>query len=505
MNPQEFLNEIKKKLDSTEISAGVENIGTVEYVGDGIVRASGLSRAGYGEEVEFEDGSRGLILNLDEDSVSIVLFTRSNAIVEGTTVKTTGKILSIKVSGDLLGRVIDPLGEPLDGKPLKITNGQRYKLEKIAAGVVDRQPVNTPLKTGIKAIDAMTPIGRGQRELIIGDRSTGKSAIAIDTIINQKKKELGLKQVICVYCAIGQKAGNIARTMGILQENGAMDYSIIVASNASDPAALQYLAPLAATAIAEYFMEKGEDALIVYDDLSKHAWAYRQLSLILRRPAGREAYPGDIFYLHSRLLERSVRMSDKNGGGSITSLPIIETQAGDISAYIPTNIISITDGQIYLQADLFNSGMRPAIDVGLSVSRVGGAAQTKAMKQVAGPLRLGLSQYRSLAAFAQFGSDLDEATRKQLERGKRVSEILKQPQYQPNDEATEVMLIFAASSGALDDFSVEKLGEFEEKFASYAATRNKKLVEKISSGGKMDDKTISELKKVIEEFKETIV
>lgn len=505
INTEDFIKEIEAKLNSTEVSQRMENVGTVVYVGDGIVKVTGLSRAGYGEEVEFEDNSRGLILNLDEDYTSIILFSLTNSVNIGSQVKTTGKVLSINVSDDLIGRVIDPLGSPLDGKSLKITNGKEYPLERIAAGVVERQPVDTPIKTGIKAIDAMTPIGRGQRELIIGDRSTGKSAIAIDTIINQKKKDLDLKQVICIYCAIGQKRGNIARAMGIFEETGAMDYTIVVAASSSDPASLQYLSPLAATSIAEYFMEKGQDVLIVYDDLSKHAWAYRQISLILRRPAGREAYPGDIFYLHSRLLERSVRMSDKLGGGSITSLPIIETQAGDISAYIPTNVISITDGQIYLLTDLFNSGMRPAIDVGLSVSRVGGAAQTKAMKQVAGPLRLELSQFRSLAAFAQFGSDLDEATKKQIERGKRVTEMMKQPQYQPLDEASEFISIYSASSGILDDFPVEKITVFEEKVMTYLKTRNKKLIEKVGTGGKLDEKETKELDKLIEEFKKTLV
>lgn len=504
MQPEDFLQEIEKRLASIDVAPGLENVGTVVYVGDGIIKATGLSRAGYGEEVEFEDKTRGLVLGLDEDYASIILFSLENNIQEGSSVKTTGKILSITVSDEIIGRIINPLGNPLDGKALKITKGRDMPLERIAAGVIERQPVDTPIKTGIKAIDAMTPIGRGQRELIIGDRSTGKTAIAIDTILNQKKKDLGLKQVICIYCSIGQKRGNIAQTVGIFEEQGAMDYTIVIAASASDSASLQYLAPFTATSAAEYFMEKGKDVLIVYDDLSKHAWAYRQISLILRRPAGREAYPGDIFYLHSRLLERSVRMSEKYGGGSITSLPIIETQAGDISAYIPTNVISITDGQIYLLADLFNAGMRPAIDVGLSVSRVGGAAQTKAMKQVAGPLRLELSQYRSLAAFAQFGSDLDDATKKQIERGKRVTEIMKQAQYAPLDEMSEVAVIYAAASGQLDDLPVEKMGKFEEKFVTYLKTRNKKLVEKLTSGDKMDNKTIQELNTVIDEFKKTL-
>jgi F-type H+-transporting ATPase subunit alpha len=350
----------------------------------------------------------------------------------------------------------------------------------------------------------MIPIGRGQRELIIGDRSTGKTAIAVDTIINQKKKDLSLKQVVCIYCAIGQKRGNIARIVDILDQNGAMDYSIVVAASASDSPALQYLAPFTACAIGEYFMDRGNDVLVVFDDLSKHAWAYRQISLLLRRPAGREAYPGDIFYLHSRLLERAARMSDKNGGGSLTAFPIIETQAGDMSAYIPTNVISITDGQIYLETELFNAGTRPAINAGLSVSRVGGAAQTKAIKQVSGPLRLDLAQYRSLAAFAQFGSDLDEQTQKQLDRGKRVAEILKQPQYVPYDEAAEIISIYSATSGALDDFPVDKISAFEEKVHGYIKVKNKKLYQKIGTGDKMDEKTLAELKKEIDNFKKTI-
>lgn len=502
---EEFIEQIEKKLTLASTDKAVENVGEVLFVGDGIVRANGLSRAGFGEEVEFEDKSRGLVLNLNEDEVSIILLSNNYLIKEGEKVKTTGKVLGINVSEDLIGRVVDPLGSPLDGKSLKITKGKEYLLEKIAAGVVARQPVDTPLKTGIKSIDAMTPIGRGQRQLIIGDRNTGKTALTIDTIINQKKKDLGLKQVICIYCAIGQKRGNIAKTVALLDREGAMDYTIVVASSSSDPASLQFLAPFTATSIAEYFMEKGQDVLIVYDDLSKHANAYRQISLVLRRPAGREAYPGDIFYLHSRILERSVRMSEELGGGSITSLPIIETQAGDNSAYIPTNVISITDGQIYLETDLFNSGTRPAINVGLSVSRVGGAAQTKPMKQVAGPVRLELAQYRSLAAFAQFGSDLDEQTKRQIERGKRVSEMLNQPQYTPQDEATEIISLYSATSGALDDFPVEKIRAFEEKITGFVKAKAKKVVTALEKGEKMDDKMLEELKDAIISFKKTMM
>lgn len=502
-NMQDFISDIEKKLSHMDVVPGRSNEGYVLSVGDGIVNVSGLSEAGFGEEVEFEDKTRGLVFTLDEDHVSVILLSSSEKIVEGTKVVTTGKILGVNVSEALLGRVVDPLQAPLDGKVLK-SNGKFYPLEKIAPGVVERAPVDTPLKTGIKAIDAMIPIGRGQRELIIGDRSTGKTAIAIDAILNQKKSDLGLPQVICIYTAIGQKRSNIARTIDILTQNGAMEYSIVVAASASDTPALQYLAPLTATAIGEYFMDKGHDVLIVYDDLSKHAWAYRQISLLLRRPAGREAYPGDIFYLHSRMLERSARLSKENGGGSITSFPIIETQAQDISAYIPTNVISITDGQIFLENELFNAGTRPAINAGLSVSRVGGAAQSKPMKQIAGPLRLDLAQYRSLAAFSQFGSDLDEQTQKQLDRGRRVAEILKQPQYQPMDEASEIIVIYAASSGALDDFPVEKIAQFEAKVTDYIKVKNKKLFQILTGKDKLDEKTLKDLKSEIENFKRSL-
>jgi len=502
MKNDELIKEIEKRLSTVHIDPKMENVGIVYSVGDGIIQATGLSRVGFGEEVEFQNGARGLSFNLNEDFTSIILLSDTNEIREGDTIKTTGRILGINGNDDLIGRVLDPLQNPLDGKRLS-TKGELYPLEKIAPGVVDRQPVDTPLKTGIKAIDSMTPIGRGQRELIIGDRNTGKTAIAIDTIINQKKKDLGLKRVICIYCAIGQKRSNIARIIGKLTEEGAMDYTIVVAASASDSAALQYLAPFTATAIGEYFMDKGEDVLVVFDDFSKHAWAYRQISLLLKRPAGREAYPGDIFYLHSRILERSSRMSDKLGGGSLTALPIIETQAADNSAYIPTNVISITDGQIYLENDLFNSGVRPAINTGQSVSRVGGAAQTKIMKQIAGPLRLESAQFRELAAFAQFGSDLDEATLKKIERGKRVAEILKQPQFTPFSEFQQVISIYSAATGLLDDFPVDKIALFEEKIFDFIKVKNKKLITKLENGDKMDEKTIEELKSVVESFKKT--
>jgi len=503
MNTNELISKIEEKLVTFEDTGKQAHVGEVVRVGDGIVMASGLSKVAFNEEVEFEDESVGFVLGLDEDSVSIVLLTPEAKIEEGQSVKSTGRILSIQVSDQLLGRVIDPLGNPIDGKKLK-REGKYFPIEQIAPGVIEREPVDTPMKTGILSLDALTPIGRGQRQLIIGDRSTGKTAIAIDTIINQKKRDLGLGDVICIYCAIGQKRANVARTVAKLEEEGALDYSVVVAATASDPASFQYLAPYSAITIAEYFMRKGKDVLVVYDDLSKHAWAYRQISLILRRPAGREAYPGDIFYLHSRLLERAVKMSQENGGGSITAFPVIETQAGDLSAYIPTNVISITDGQIFLDTDLFNQGVRPAISVGLSVSRVGGAAQTKGIKQFAGPLRLEQAQYRELAAFAQFGSDLDPATQKQIERGKRITEILKQPQYNPQNEAEQIIILYAATSGALDEIEVEKISEFTQGIYEYVAAKNKKLVKELSSGKKIEDKTLKQLEREINEFKKTL-
>ena len=500
MKPEEFIQQIEQKLFTIDMNPEHINQGIVDTVGDDIIRATGLSRVGFGEEVEFEEGTRGLILNMDEDYVSIILLSHSEHIRTGMTVRATGKVLSVEVSPELIGRVIDPLGCPQDGKELK-AGGELYPLEKIAAGIIDRRPVDRPVKTGVKAVDAMTPVGRGQRELIIGDRNTGKTALAIDTIINQKKCDLGLKRVICIYCAIGQKRGNIARIVAKLEEEGAMAYTIVVAASASDSVAFQYIAPFTACAIGEYFMDKGEDVLVVYDDLSKHAWAYRQLSLLIRRPAGREAYPGDIFYLHSRLLERAVRMSDENGGGTLTALPIIETLANDVSAYIPTNVISITDGQIYLEADLFNSGIRPAINAGLSVSRVGGAAQSKSMKQISGPLRIELAQFRELQAFAQFGSDLDEATLKRIERGRRLAEILKQPQYRPYDEVSQIISIFAATNGFFDDVPVDKVQDVELSMIEYITTHKKELVEKLNTGAKMDEPTINVFKAAIEEFK----
>jgi F-type H+-transporting ATPase subunit alpha len=501
MKAEELIRRIEEKLAGVDVRPEVANIGHVVTLGDGIVKADGLSRAAYGELVDFQDGSRGLVMNLDEDFVSILTLLEGSTVQEGMEVRTTGTILSINVSRDLIGRVVDPFGSPLDGKPLAITGGESYPLEKIAPGVTERQPVTTPLKTGIMAVDALTPIGRGQRELIIGDRNTGKTALAVDAIINQRSRDLGLRQVICIYCAIGQKRGNIARIVARLEETGAMAYTIVVAASASAPASLQYLAPFAACAIAEYFMHGGEDTLVVYDDLSRHAWAYRQITLLLRRPAGREAYPGDIFYLHSRLLERSARMADEKGGGSLTALPIIETQAGDVSAYIPTNVISITDGQIYLETDLFNAGIRPAINAGLSVSRVGGQAQTRAFRQVAGPLRLDLAQYRSLAAFSQFGSDLDESTTKRIARGKRIVESLKQPQYKPLDEVSEIIAIHAADSGLLDDLPLEKISDFQGRLIDSVRAGRKDLWLKLASKEKLAHETLEELDAAIKELK----
>ncbi|HYK08158.1 MAG TPA: F0F1 ATP synthase subunit alpha [Candidatus Eisenbacteria bacterium] len=503
MKSEDIIKNLEDKLNTFESSGKSQNVGVVESIGDNVVVASGLSKAQMGEQVVFEDNSRGLILNLDEDSVSIVLLGRSESLKEGDTVKTTGQLLTIKAHEDLLGRIINPVGVPQDGKA-EVKKGKEMPLERIAAGVIDRQPVDKPLKTGIKAIDSLIPIGRGQRELIIGDRGLGKTAVAIDTIINQKNSEKeGGKKVMCVYVAIGQKQSTVAQVVEKLKETGAMEYTIVVNAGASDPASLQYLAPYAGVAIAEYFMEKGEDVLIVYDDLTKHAWAWRNLSLVLKRPAGREAYPGDVFYLHSRLLERAVRLSDRVGGGSITALPIIETQANDISAYIPTNVISITDGQIFLVSDLFNSGVRPAVDVGNSVSRVGGAAQTGAMKSVSGRIKLELAQYRELAVFAQFGSELDAATLSQLERGKRLTEMLKQPQYNPLPEAFEILSIWVVTNGFTDDVKVEDILRFEQQYHAYVKTHDKKILEKLSNGKKVDDETSEQLKKITVAFKKT--
>jgi F-type H+-transporting ATPase subunit alpha len=498
---EDVLSLLEKRLTSFEGSARAKNVGYVEKNSDGVVTATGLSQAFIGEQVSFSNGSSGVILGLDEDNASIILFDSGTKILEGDKVETTGKILSVVGSEKLIGRVISPLGAPLDGKP-EIKNGKNMPLERIAPGVIAREPVNSPLKTGVKVIDAIIPIGRGQRELIIGDRGIGKTAIAIDTIINQKlEKGSKNKPVICIYVPIGQKQSSVAQVVAKLKEVDAMDYTIVVSATSADPAALWYLAPYAGVAIAEYFLEKGEDVLIIYDDLSKHAWAYRQISLVLRRPAGREAYPGDIFYLHSRLLERAVKLNKENGGGSITALPIVETQASDISAYIPTNIISITDGQIYLQSDLFNAGIRPAINIGNSVSRVGTSAQTGAIKSVAGKMRLELAQYRELAVFAQFGSELDQATLSQLERGKRITEILKQPQYRPLPESLQVLSIWSVTSGQLDDIPVEKIQVFEQEFHDYLMAKHPDILKMLSSGEKLKEDTSKKLEKIVSEFK----
>lgn len=507
INSEEIIKKLENRLQSFSGDIRIQNVGTVEKIQDGVIVASGLSRAVMGEIVAFEKGGSGVVFNLDEDAVSIILLDSGVDLREGDTIKRTEKILSVVASEDLLGRVINPFGTPLDDKP-EVKKGTPMPLERIAAGVVEREPVSVPLKTGIKAIDAMIPIGRGQRELIIGDRGLGKTAIAIDTIINQKKfqpksktNKQNLKPVICIYVAIGQKESSIAQIISRLKDEGAMDYTIVIAAPASSPAAIQYLAPFGGCAIAEYFMEKENDVLVVYDDLTKQAWAYRQISLVLRRPAGREAYPGDIFYLHSRLLERAVKLNAKNGGGSITALPIIETQAGDISAYIPTNVISITDGQIFLESGLFNSGIRPAINAGNSVSRVGGAAQTSSIKSVAGKMRLELAQYRDLAAFAQFGSELDQATQKQLDRGARLTEVLKQPQYHPLSEAEEMLSIWTVTSGSADDIPVADMTRFITEFLEYIKTRQEKLVDVLDSGKKPDEATLKQLEKVAKDFK----
>src|SRR5260221_12035499 len=500
MNADDIIKNLEKNLSNFQTSGKTQNVGIVEQIGDGIVVASGLSKAVMGEEVMFEDNTPGLILNLDEDSVSIVLLGKSTKLREGSSVKTTGKILTITASDQLLGRVINPVGIALDGKP-SVTKGTAMPLEKIAPGVITRQPVDTPLKTGIKVIDAIIPIGRGQRELIIGDRGLGKTAIAIDTIINQKQAAKGAKKVLCIYVAIGQKQSTVAQVVEKLRETGALEYTIIVAANASDPVSLQYLAPYAGVAIGEYFMDKGEDVLIVYDDLTKHAWAYRQISLVLKRPAGREAYPGDVFYIHSSLLERAAKLNSDFGGGSITALPVIETQADDISAYIPTNVISITDGQIFLKSDLFNSGIRPAVDVGLSVSRVGGAAQTGAMKSVAGGVKLAHAQFRELQVFAQFARQLDQATFAQLERGKRVNEVFKQPQYSPLAESFEILSIWAVTNGYMDDVQIEDITRFENAYHDYVHAHDKKLIDELSSGKKLTEQASKDLEKITTSFK----
>ena len=496
---QEIVSLLRRQIEEFGGDLSMVDVGTVIEAGDGIARVQGLRGARANELLEFPNGIMGLALDLEEDTVGAAIMGDTTQVKEGDTVRSTGSIIQVPVGDALIGRVIDALGLPLDGRGTPQTSGVR-PVERIAPNVVSRESVDTPVQTGIKAIDSMIPIGRGQRELIIGDRSTGKTAIALDTIINQKGQDL-----ICIYVAIGQKQGKVAQVLATLEENGAMEHTIIVAANASDPAPLQYISPYSGCAMAEEFMEQGKDVLIVYDDLSKHAWSYRQLSLLLRRPAGREAYPGDIFYLHSRLLERSAKLAPEFGGGSITALPIIETQAGDVSAYIPTNVISITDGQIYLEPELFNVGIRPAVNVGLSVSRVGGAAQTRAIRKVAGSLRLDLAQYRELATFAQFGTaELDAATRAQLERGQRSVEVLKQGQYRPLPLEQEVIVLYAVN-GYMDDVPVNQCQEFEDQLLSYMSTSHPEIAHDIADKKDISSETDEALKQAIASFKQTFV
>ena len=497
INVAEISEAIKKQITDFEKKVDVSEVGTVLSVGDGISKIYGLENCMASELLEFPNNVYGMALNLETDGVGAVLFGEDNLINEGDIVKRTGKIMSVPVGDALLGRVVNAIGQPIDGKGPIDTKESRI-VDVVAPGIVDRQPVGEPLQTGVKAVDSMIPIGRGQRELIIGDRQTGKTAIAIDAIINQKGGD-----VYCIYVAVGQKRSNVVRVVKTLEEYGALDHTIIVTSTASEPAPLQYLAPYTGCAIGEHFRDNGKHALIIYDDLSKQATAYRQLSLLLRRPPGREAFPGDVFYLHSRLLERASKLSDKLGGGSLTALPIIETQAGDVSAYIPTNVISITDGQIYLEPDLFYAGVRPAVNVGLSVSRVGGAAQTKAMKQVAGTLRLDLAQFRELAAFAQFGSDLDKATLAQIERGKRLVELLKQGQYVPMTMSEQILVLYAGTQGFLDDIDVEKVKEFESGLLSYFKSQNQDMLDEIADKKALDEELKEKLNKAIEAFKST--
>ena len=495
LKPEEISSVIKEQIKRYAAQLEVADVGTVIQVADGIARIHGLDNAMQGELLEFPGEVYGMVLNLEEDNVGAVLLGNQKNINEGDTVKTTGRVVEVPVGDAMLGRVVNALGQPIDGKGPIETNRYR-QIERVASGVISRKSVDTPLQTGIKAIDSMVPIGRGQRELIIGDRQTGKTAIAIDTIINQKGQN-----VKCIYVAIGQKASTVASLVKTLEEFGAMSYTTVVASTASELAPLQYIAPYAGCAIGEEWMEAGQDVLIVYDDLSKHAAAYRTLSLLLKRPPGREAYPGDVFYLHSRLLERAARLSDKLGGGSLTALPIIETQAGDVSAYIPTNVISITDGQIYLETEMFNSGFRPAINAGLSVSRVGGSAQIKAMKKIAAPIRVELAQYRELAAFAQFGSELDADTTEKLAQGERIREILKQPQYQPMPVEKQVMIIYAATKKYLIDIPVEKILDFEKALFEYVDTKYPEVPEAIRTEKVISDETEAKLVKAIEECK----
>ncbi|HIC11259.1 MAG TPA: F0F1 ATP synthase subunit alpha [Candidatus Pelagibacter sp.] len=504
INPSEVTKILKEQIKKFGDKAEVSEVGQVLSVGDGIARIYGLDNVQAGEMVEFSDGTKGMALNLEKDNVGVVIFGDDKAIKEGDTVKRTGSIVDVPVGKELLGRVVDGLGNPIDGKGVLDKGLKRNRVEVKAPGIIPRRSVSEPVQTGLKAIDILIPIGRGQRELIIGDRQTGKTAVAIDTIINQKEiNQSGdeKQKLYCIYVAIGQKRSTVAQIVKTLEDAGSMEYTTIVAATASDPAPLQFLAPYTGCTIGEYFRDNGMHALIIYDDLSKQAVAYRQMSLLLRRPPGREAYPGDVFYLHSRLLERAAKLNDENGGGSLTALPIIETQAGDVSAYIPTNVISITDGQIFLETELFNQGIRPAVNVGLSVSRVGSAAQTKAMKKVAGSIKLELAQYREMAAFAQFGSDLDASTQKLLNRGSKLTELLKQKQYSPMSVAEQVVSVFCGVKGYLDDIELKDISEFENKILAKCNSENPEILNTIKKTGKLEEETEKLLSKIIGELK----
>ena len=504
INPSEVTKILKEQIKKFGDKAEISEVGQVLSVGDGIARIYGLDNVQAGEMVEFSDGSKGMALNLEKDNVGVVIFGDDKAIKEGDTVKRTGSIVDVPVGKELLGRVVDGLGNPIDGKGVLDKGLKRNRVEVKAPGIIPRRSVSEPVQTGLKAIDSLIPIGRGQRELIIGDRQTGKTAVAIDTIINQKEiNQSGdeKQKLYCIYVAIGQKRSTVAQIVKTLEDAGAMEYTTIVSATASDPAPLQFLAPYTGCTIGEYFRDNGMHALIIYDDLSKQAVAYRQMSLLLRRPPGREAYPGDVFYLHSRLLERAAKLNDENGGGSLTALPIIETQAGDVSAYIPTNVISITDGQIFLETELFNQGIRPAVNVGLSVSRVGSAAQTKAMKKVAGSIKLELAQYREMAAFAQFGSDLDASTQKLLNRGSKLTELLKQKQYSPMSVAEQVVSVFCGVKGYLDDIELKDISEFENKILAKCNSENPEILNTINKTGKLEEETEKLLAKIIGELK----
>ncbi len=499
IRPDEISSILKQQITDYDQSISVSNVGTVLQIGDGIARIYGLDQVMAGELLEFEDGTEGIALNLEDDNVGAVLMGEALGVQEGSNVKSTGKIASVPVGEAMKGRVVNPLGQPIDGKGEIPTSDNRL-IEEMAPGIIKRRSVHEPMQTGITSIDAMIPVGRGQRELIIGDRQTGKTAIAIDTIINQKGQD-----VVCVYVAIGQKSASVANVVEVLREKGALEYTVVVSAGASEAAALQYLAPYTGAAIAEHFMYQGKATLVIYDDLTKQAQAYRQMSLLLRRPPGREAYPGDVFYCHSRLLERAAKLSDDMGGGSMTALPIIETQAGDVSAYIPTNVISITDGQIFLSADLFNSGLRPAINVGISVSRVGGAAQTKAIKKIAGTLKLELAQFDELAAFSQFASDLDEATQQQLERGKRLRELLKQAQFSPLNLAEQVAVVYAGVKGLIDEVPVEDVTKFAAELREYLKLNKSEFIEEILKEKKLNEGLETTLKDVIKEVKSSML